>query len=431
MLGDWRAMQRMEHALTVAEPPQDLVQRLRSALAAELPPELAEVLLPVLTLGSEPGGLTLATPNALWAGVVRQHALPAIERWASRAAPGLSLRLIDLDATPAEAPASEDRARTFSGFLEDPGNQIALAACRRVVEQPGLEHNPLYLHGPGGSGKSHLLAAVAGEYRMMLGDASAAMLLSGPELVAKHAQDLARRATDGLRAALDQAAVILVDDMDALAGRDLAQEELFHVVNAALDRGAQLVFAGRHAPRKLAGFTDRLASRLAWGLTVGLDAPHLETRVALVRRVAGDAVARADVGDLTALVDAQAPDMHQAVILGERLRRGGIDLTATRPRGASFDRIVQVVAEVSDLRPGDIAGKRRHAEVVLARGLALLLGRRLTDHSLEALGGMVGGRDHSTVMHALRTTEARVAAEPALQRTVAELTRRVLAPEGR
>lgn len=423
-------MQRMEHAPTVAEPLSDLVQRLRSALAAELPPELAEVLLPVLTLGGEPGGLTLATPNALWAAVVRQHVLPGIERWAARAAPGLTVRLIDLDETPAEAPATDDRARTFAGFLEDPGNQIALAACRRVVEQPGLEHNPLYLHGPAGSGKSHLLAAVAGEYRAMLGD-SAAVLLHGPELVAEHAQELARRATDGLRATLDQAAVILVDDMDALAGRDLAQEELFHVVNAALDRGAQLVFAGRHAPRKLAGFTDRLASRLAWGLTVGLDAPHLETRVALVRRVAGEAVARADASDLTALVDAQAPDMHQAVILGERLRRGGIDLTATRPRGASFDRIVQVVAEHFELRPGDIASKRRHAEVVHARGFALLLGRRLTDHSLEALGGMVGGRDHSTVMHALRTTEAKVAAEPALQRTLVELTGRVLAPESR
>lgn len=405
----------------------DPAQRLRSALAADLPPEIAEILLPVLTIRREDSRLLLTVPNALWAAAMRQHALPAAERWAARVAPGTTVGVVDLDGSPAEAPAQDERPHTFADFLEDPGNQIALTACRRVVEQPGLEHNPLYLHGPAGCGKSHLLQAVAGDYRQMLGDDSA-VLLDGPGFVAEDAQELARRATDGLRGRLDRAAVILVDGMDALAGRDLAQEELFHVVNAALDRGAQLVFAARHAPRRLPQFADRLASRLAWGLTVGLDAPHLETRVALVRRIAGPAVADADPAEITALVDAQAPDMHQAVILAERLRRGGVDLAArSRPTTASFDRIVQVVAERFGLRPGDVASKRRHSEIVHARGIALLLGRRLTGHSLEALGGMVGGRDHTTVLHALRTTEAKVAADPDLLRTVAELTQRVLA----
>lgn len=414
----------------------DLTTRLRSALAADLPPEVAEILLPVLHLTPSDQGIHLRVPNALWAAVAQQLALPSAERWLAHAAPGTRAQVIDLDLTPAEAPSASNRARTFEAFLEDPGNQIALAACRRVVEQPGLEHNPLYLHGPDGCGKTHLLRAIAHEYRQMLGD-EAAVWIDGPEFVATGAQDLARRAfapgeSDGLRGQLDQAAVILVDGIDALGGRDLAQEELFHVVNAALDRGAQLVFAAKSSPRKLAGFTDRLASRLAWGLTVGLDVPHLETRVALVRRVAGTAVAAVDAGALTALVDAQAPDMTQALILADRLTRGGIDLTATAPTGgASFDRIVQAVADRFGLRPGDLAGKRRFAEVVQARGLALLLGRRLTSHSLDALGGMVGGRDHSTVLHALRATEARVAADPELQRAVSELTRTVLASGSR
>lgn len=405
----------------------DLPGRLRSALTADLPVELAEILLPVITVRSADDGhqrgLTLSVPNALWAAVARSHALPAAERWVARAAPGTALRIVDLDETPAEAPAQDGRERLFADLLEDPGNQLALAACRRVVEEPGLEHNPLYLHGPAGSGKSHLLAAVAGEFRAMLGD-SAAVQLDGPGFVAVAAQELARRATDGLRARLDAAAVILIDGIDALAGRDLAQEELFHVVNAALDRGAQLVIAGRVSPRRLPGFTERLTSRLAWGLTIGLDAPHLETRVALVRRIAGPAVA--DAAELTSLVDAQAPDMHQAVILAERLRRGGIELTARTPAVAGFDAIVQAVADHFGLRPGDLTGKRRHAEVVQARGIALLLGRRLTGHSLEALGGMVGGRDHTTVLHALRTTEQRIAKDPLLQRAVTELSQQVL-----
>ncbi len=427
-------MQRVEHAFTVAELPSEPSQRLRSALAADLPPVLAEVLLGVLTIRADAAGLALTVPNAIWAAVARQHALPAAERWAVRAAPGTAIRVVDLDGTPLEPPPAEGTPGTFDGFLEDPGNQLALAACRRVVQNPGLEHNPLYLHGPAGSGKSHLLQAVAADYRQMLGD-DAALLIDGPDFVAAGAQELARRTEEappegGLRARIETAAVILIDGIDALAGRQLAQEELFHVVNGALDRGAQLVFAGRQPPRRLGDFTERLASRLAWGLTVGLDAPHLETRVALVRRIAGTAVSGADPAQITALVEAQAPDMHQAVILAERLRRGGVDLALrSRPAAAGFDRIVQVVAERFALRPGDIGSKRRHSEVVFARGIALLLGRRLTGHSLEALGGMVGGRDHTTVLHALRTTEVKVAADPDLQRTLAELTQRVLAPD--
>ena len=413
-----------------------LINRLRNALAADLAPEVAEVLLPVLNPVLVENSVHMRVPNALWAAVAQQLALPAIERWLEHASPGTKAKVIDLDGTPPEAPAITNRTRTFEAFLEDPGNQIALASCRRIVEQPGLEHNPLYLHGPSGCGKTHLLLAIVHEYRLMLGDESA-VWIDGPEFVATGAQDLARRAfapgeSDGLRGLLDQAAVIVVDNVDALSGRDLAQEELFHVMNTALDRGAQLVFAGRLAPRKLTGFTDRLASRLAWGLTVGLDVPHLETRVALVRRVAGTAMIGVDAAVLTALVDAQAPDMTQALILADRLTRGGVDLTATAaPVQASFDRIVQAVAERFDLRPGDLASKRRHTEIVQARGLALLLGRKLTNYSLDALGGMVGGRDHTTVMHALRSTEARVAADPELQRAVSELTRQVLAADKR
>ncbi len=409
------------------------VPRLRSALTAELAPEVAENLLSVLIVRQDPEGLSLQVPNAAWAQVARSLALPCAERWAERALPGVAVRVVDLDKTTPVAPAYGAKWHQFGAFLADPGNQIALAACRRVVEQPGLEHNPLFLHGPAGSGKSHLLQAVCCDYRQMLGP-DAAVLLTGNEFVASGAQELSQRTSDSapagsLRQRLEAAAVIALDGVDTLGARDLAQEELFHIVNAALDRGAQLLFAARQPPRRLPQFTERLASRLAWGLTVGIDAPHLETRVALVRRIAGNALNQADTGQLTALVEAQAPDMHQAVILAERLRRGGIELAAaSRPAGAGFDRIVQVVADHFSLRPGDLTGQRRHSEVVHARGLALLLGRRLTSHSMESLGGMVGGRDHTTVLHALRSTEAKLAANPALQRTLDELTRRVLAP---
>ncbi len=434
MLGAWLWMQRVEYDWPVST----LIHRLRQALSTALAPEIGEVLLPILTPVLTENVVHLRVPNALWATAAQQFALPAIELWLAHEGEGagLTAMVVDTDATPTEAAAVSNRARTFETFLEDPGNQIALASCRRVVEQPGLEHNPLFLHGPAGCGKTHLLRAVVHEYRIMLGDESA-LWIDGPEFVASGAQDLARRTfvageNDGLRGQLEQAAVIVLDNIDALSGRDLAQEELFHVMNAALDRGAQLLFAGRQAPRKLSGFTDRLTSRLAWGLTVGLDLPHLETRVALVRRVAGSALTGSDATALTALVEAQAPDMTQALSLADRLSRGGVDLNVAVPATqASFERIVQAVADRFELRPSDLASKRRHAEIVQARGLALLLGRRLTNYSLDALGGMVGGRDHTTVMHAVRSTEARVAADPELQRAISELTRLVLTPQKR
>ena len=420
--------------MSVSDHPSDPVQRLRSALTAELAPEIAEILLEILVIRQDPDGVSLQVPNAAWTHVIRNLALPSAMRWAERALPGVAVRVVELDAAAPVVPAYGAKAHVFTDFLADPGNQIAFATSRRVVEQPGLEHNPLFLHGPAGCGKSHLLQAICGEYQKMLGP-DAAVLLTGSEFVASGAQELSQRSGDrapdgSLRRRLDAAAVIGLDGVDALGGRDLAQEELFHIINGALDRGVQLLFAARHPPRRLPHFTERLASRLAWGLTVGLDAPHLETRVALVRRIAGNALNQADIAQITALVEAQAPDMHQAVILAERLRRGGIELAAaSRPAGAGFDRIVQVVADHFSLRPGDLTGQRRHSEIVHARGLALLLGRRLTGHSMESLGGMVGGRDHTTVLHALRSTEAKIAANPTLQLTLDELTRRVLAPD--
>jgi chromosomal replication initiator protein len=184
------------------------------------------------------------------------------------------------------------------------------------------------------------------------------------------------------------------------------------------------VFAGRAAPRKLAGIEDRLVTRLAWGLAVGIEPPHSETRCALVRRLAGAAADGIENAELAAMVDTLAPDMHQAVRLAERLAQG--ERPGARDEVASFDRILQVVADRFGLRPGDIAGKRRHRQIAQARQMALLLGRRLTGHSLVALGGMVGGRDHSTVLYGIRQAEERLKHDPQLSRELAELTQQVL-----
>ncbi len=396
----------------------DLALRLRAALEQELPAELAEVALLAVAIESVGDDVRLVVRQPAWQDLITGQVEPAARRLLHRLQPDALLVVSEVDGP------TQGETWAFTAFLEDPGNALAVAACRRVVDSPGLEHNPLLLHGPGGCGKSHLARAVAQEYRTMLG-ASAAILLTGEELV-RRAHDLAQRRSEGLRAEIDAAAVLLIDGLDAIAGKDLAQEELFSLINAGLERGQQLLFTTRGIPRAGHGYTDRLASRLGWGLVVELDLPLTETRLALLRRLLGDRADGFPATDLSTAVERQAPDFHQVHRLAERLRDQGALALGREPQAVSFDRIVQVTAERFGLRPGDLIGKRRHAEVVHARGIALCLGRRLTGHSLQALGGMVGGRDHTTVMNALRTTEERLDADPQLRQTLQELTQAVL-----
>lgn len=382
-----------------------------------LPAEVTEVLLPAMVLQPAPGGVRAEARNAAWLEVWRELAATEAQEWLG-CQPGHPT-LISVAGGEA---ATGGEVASFDGFVADPGNQVALAAARRVVEAPGLEHNPLYLHGGSGTGKTHLLTAIVQEFRSMLGE-GAAVVLDGPSFVTSHAPELARREATPLREALAATACIAIDGIDALAGRDLAQEELFHLLNDALDRGVQVVVTGRVPPGRLTPCSERLSSRLAWGLVIGLDPPQIETRIAVVLRRGGPAARGMDPADLAALVEARAPDLHQAVALADHLAHHG---SAPRSSVVSFDRIIATVAHRYRLRPGDLTGKRRDREAAQARGIALLLGRRLTRHSLQALGGMVGGRDHATVLHALHTTEERLEQDPEIRRAYEELARLVV-----
>jgi chromosomal replication initiator protein len=392
----------------------DQAERVRAELIRTLPPEIAEVLLPALRLRVAGGRLFAVLPNRIWLEAFRQSASVATERAALAA--GLSLSVA------AREDAAVELTRTLDGFAEDPGNQLALAACRLVVREPGAAHNPLYLHGPPGTGKSHLLAAVAAEFGLAAG-ADGAALCSGDEFVAQWAQALAGREAHPLKDRLRAASLFACDGIDALAGRQLAQEQFFLLVNEALECGQQVVVSGRLSPNRLPDFEERLATRLGWGLTVAVEPPLLETRLAVMRRLSQTA-AEMDPGELATLVETWAADMHGVAELAARLELGERPGTGGAEE-ASFDRILQAVAVRYGVRPGDITGAGRARHVARARQVALLLGRRLTGHGLVALGGMVGGRDHSTVLYGIHQAEARAAADADFVRELAEITREV------
>lgn len=396
-----------------------LVAAARRLLFRYLPPELAEVLLPAVRWRGEDDRLTAVVPNPTWAALVEERCRPLLA--ALLAERGAVLNVLCRQEV-AEGPG--ERRPGFDNLIEHPGNQFAASACRRILDAPGAEHNPLYLHGPAGSGKTHLVASLEREFTALVGP-EAVVRLTGADWVGRHAQELAERGDTPLRRRLDEAVAVLLDDVGELAGRQLAQEQLFHLINHALERGQQVVATGPCPPRQLR-LEDRLSTRLGMGLAVPLDPPPIETRLALLRQVAGPAADVIEAGDLTRLVETLAPDMHHVIALAARLRSGEAPL-AGGATAVSFDRVLECVAARYDVRPRDITGQRRHRAVVQARQLALMLGRRLTGKSLDALGGMVGGRDHSTVLYSIRQAEERTAGDAAFAATVDTLTQEILA----
>jgi chromosomal replication initiator protein len=388
-------------------------ESLHEALRRALPPEIAEVLLPSMRLRLGSRRVIVALHNRIWLDVFRAHVQDIAQAEATRL--GLALSVAVHDET------VETATRTFATFVEDPGNRLALAACRRVVQAPGVEHNPLYVHGPAGSGKTHLAESIAAELRQSAGD-GAVVFVRGDEFVARWAQALSAGGRHPFRAALDEAVVVICDGVDALAERSLAQEAFFSLLNDCLEQGRQVVVTGAAPPHRLVGFEERVTTRLGWGLPVAVEIPLLETRLAALHALC-PAAAEMDADELAQWVEHTAGDMHQLVRLAERIALG--ERPGEEQAGTAFDRILSVVAEAYAVRPADIAGKGRARQVSRARQAALLLGRRLTDYSLQALGGMVGGRDHATVLYLVREAEERSAADADFAREIADLGRRV------
>lgn len=373
---------------------------LQRKLRRELPAAIADVLLPALTWRISKRRVTISVSNPLWREVFDQYASKLCQQTVESS--GRQLTVLSPD--PLEN-SHDKRKRTFKEFLTDPGNQFALATCRSICDAPGMLHNPLYIYGPPGVGKSHLISAIVHHFHQSLGNESA-VYWSGREFVDTIVHQLAQRDQGSLHPTLQQASLIAVDDLEEIGDRAVAQEELYLLINHALEMGQQLVFGSRLPPRRIAHIEDRVSTRLSWGLCIGIDPPANETKSRFLRSVAGSFADDLSSNEISNLLRNYGNDMHHVLELGKRLATGERPEFDT-PR-ASFDRILATVADSLGIRAGDIAGKGRQRQLVQARQASLLLGRLLTNHSLVALGGMVGGRDHSTVLHSLRQAQLRI-----------------------
>jgi chromosomal replication initiator protein len=305
---------------------------------------------------------------------------------------------------------------TFANFIIGAGNQFAHAAALAVANLPARAYNPLFIYGGSGLGKTHLLRAI-GEHVPKRAAIRRVTYLPAERFVSEWVHHLLQNRTAVFRHHYRQVDMLLVDDIQYLAGKQRAQEEFFHTFNALVDADRQIVLASDRPPPDIAPLDPRLRSRFTAGLVANVQAPDLETRLAILRRKSAEhgMVLSEDVAMLMASqIHTNVPDLEMALarltayaslhnrteVTAEMAAIMLAQVSAERAAEITAARIQSTVAERLDLKVSELRSKSRQRAVAFARQVAMFLCRELTDASLPKIGRDFGGKDHSTVLHA-------------------------------
>jgi chromosomal replication initiator protein len=309
---------------------------------------------------------------------------------------------------------------TFNNFVEGKSNQLARAAARQVADNPGRAYNPLFLYGGTGLGKTHLLHAVANSISARKNQATV-IYMHSERFVQDMVKALQNNAIEEFKRYYRSVDALLIDDIQFFANKERSQEEFFHTFNALLEGNQQIILTSDRYPKEIKGVEDRLKSRFGWGLTVAIEPPELETRVAILMRKADengfhlpDEVAffiakrlRSNVRELEGALNrviANANFTGRPITI-EFVREALRDLLALQDKLVTIDNIQKTVAEYYKVKMADLLSKRRSRSVARPRQMAMALAKELTNHSLPEIGDAFGGRDHTTVLHACRKIE--------------------------
>ncbi len=309
---------------------------------------------------------------------------------------------------------------TFDNFVEGKSNQLARAAARQVAENPGSAYNPLFLYGGTGLGKTHLLHAVGNSIMQHKANARVVYMHS-ERFVQDMVKALQNNAIEEFKRYYRSVDALLIDDIQFFANKERSQEEFFHTFNALLEGNQQIILTSDRYPKEINGVEDRLKSRFGWGLTVAIEPPELETRVAILMKKADEnkiqlpgEVAffiakrlRSNVRELEGALNrviANANFTGRAITI-DFVREALRDLLALQEKLVTIDNIQKTVAEYYKIKVADLLSKRRSRSVARPRQMAMALAKELTNHSLPEIGDAFGGRDHTTVLHACRKIE--------------------------
>ncbi|MDT9587373.1 MAG: chromosomal replication initiator protein DnaA [Candidatus Arsenophonus melophagi] len=309
---------------------------------------------------------------------------------------------------------------TFNNFVEGKSNQIARAAANQVGGNPGRAYNPLFLYGSTGLGKTHLLHAVGNNMTARKTNAKVVYMHS-ERFVQDMVKALQNNAIEKFKCYYRSVDALLIDDIQFFANKGRSQEEFLHTFNALLEGNQQIILTSDRYPKEINGVEDRLKSRFGWGLTVAIEPPELETRVAILMKKANDnqihlpnEIAffiakrlRSNVRELEGALNkviANANFTGRAITI-DFVREALRDLLALQEKLVTIDNIQKTVAEYYKIKVADLLSKRRSRSVARPRQMAMALAKELTNHSFPEIGNAFSGRDHTTVLHGCRKIE--------------------------
>ena len=424
------------------------LRRLEQELPAQQFNTWIRPLAPEADAGSDT--LVLAAPNRFVLELVRERFAARIERLATEASGReLGLRLVLARATelvpraslPAArsaaepAPAPErgrlNRGFTFESFVTGKANQLARAAAIQVAENPGTSYNPLFVYGGVGLGKTHLVQAIGNQVADRRPDARI-RYIHAEQYVTDVVRAYQQKSFDEFKRYYHSLDLLLIDDIQFFSNKGRTQEEFFYAFNALVEAHKQIVITCDTYPKEIAGMEERLISRFGWGLTVAIEPPELEMRVAIVlKKAEAEAVGvseeiaffiakhiRSNVRELEGalkkvLAFARFTGRELSLDLAKEALRDILNLNS---RQVSVEGIQKTVAEYFKIKISDMHSKRRSRNVARPRQVAMALAKDLTQMSLPEIGEAFGNRDHTTVLHACRTIASLRARDTSLNR---------------
>ena len=322
-------------------------------------------------------------------------------------------------------------AFTFTSFVGGKANQLARAAALQVGQNPGQAYNPLFVYGTTGLGKTHLVQAIGNQLLVQNSQANI-RYIHAEQFVTDVVKAYQHKAFDSFKRSYHTLDLLLIDDIQFLGGKSRTQEEFFYAFNALIEAGKQVVITSDRFPKEISGIEDRLISRFGWGLTVSVEPPELEMRVAiLIKKAENEGVVlaedvaffiakhiRSNVRELEGglkRVLAYSRFNNVPVSIGtakEALK----DLLAVLNRQISVDNIQKTVADYYKIKVSEMYSKKRVRSLARPRQIAMALAKELTPMSLPEIGEAFGGRDHTTVLHACRKVNALVEADQLVAR---------------
>lgn len=306
---------------------------------------------------------------------------------------------------------------TFDSFVSGKSNQLAKAASIQVAENPGMSYNPLFIYGGVGLGKTHLMQAT-GQAILAKGSDKKILYLHSERFVSDMVKALQHNTIDAFKNYYRSANALLIDDIQFFANKERSQEEFFHTFNTLLEGKQQIILTCDRYPKEVSGLEDRLKSRFGWGLTIAIEPPELETRVAIIKNKAE--IIQKEVPDEVCFFIAKhffsnvrelegalnrivaSSNLTNQPITMELAKSTLRDLLLLQDKLITIENIKKIVADYYKIRISDLLSNRRYRSLARARQMAMTLSKDMTNHSLPEIGQAFGGRDHSTVIYACR-----------------------------